>query len=277
VKCPKCEYLGFETGDRCKNCGYDFSLSPSLPAVPLFDVDLIRHPSEEVASELPLFLREEGDPDEPLVKLPAAPRIPLAVRRTPEIPKLRAVPKRVRPPDEPALQFQFTEVESHAPVEELIADVRQRSVERLAASVPHAEVGGVGARVAAVAIDHLLLCGIDLAVIYFTVRMTGLPMSGWSELPMAPLVVFLMMLKFSYFFVFTAAGGQTIGKMAMRLRVVTAEGGHLDAARSAVRAAAGTLSAAILGLGYLPAMFGEERRALHDQMARTRVVAVPPV
>ena len=27
MKCPKCEYLGFETGDRCKNCGYDFSLS----------------------------------------------------------------------------------------------------------------------------------------------------------------------------------------------------------------------------------------------------------
>src|SRR5262245_20159529 len=26
MKCPKCSYLGFETGDRCKNCGYDFSL-----------------------------------------------------------------------------------------------------------------------------------------------------------------------------------------------------------------------------------------------------------
>ena len=26
VKCPKCDYLGFETGNRCKNCGYDFSL-----------------------------------------------------------------------------------------------------------------------------------------------------------------------------------------------------------------------------------------------------------
>ena len=28
MKCPKCDYLGFETGDRCKNCGYDFSLMP---------------------------------------------------------------------------------------------------------------------------------------------------------------------------------------------------------------------------------------------------------
>src|SRR6185436_10933444 len=33
MKCPKCDYLGFETGDRCKNCGYDFSLTTdSTPA-----------------------------------------------------------------------------------------------------------------------------------------------------------------------------------------------------------------------------------------------------
>ena len=27
MKCPKCGYLGFETTDRCRNCGYDFSLA----------------------------------------------------------------------------------------------------------------------------------------------------------------------------------------------------------------------------------------------------------
>lgn len=53
MKCPKCGYLGFETSDRCRNCGYDFSLSvtagpreelPLRPAVepagPLVDFDL---------------------------------------------------------------------------------------------------------------------------------------------------------------------------------------------------------------------------------------------
>ena len=53
MKCPKCGYLGFETSDRCRNCGYDFSLSvavepsPELPlqagsgsAVPLEDLQL---------------------------------------------------------------------------------------------------------------------------------------------------------------------------------------------------------------------------------------------
>src|SRR5262245_15596511 len=27
MKCPKCGYLGFEHVDRCRNCGYDFSLT----------------------------------------------------------------------------------------------------------------------------------------------------------------------------------------------------------------------------------------------------------
>ena len=28
MKCPKCHYLSFEPEPRCRNCGYDLSLSP---------------------------------------------------------------------------------------------------------------------------------------------------------------------------------------------------------------------------------------------------------
>ena len=36
MKCPKCGYLGFEHVERCRNCGYDFSLSPvALPELPM--------------------------------------------------------------------------------------------------------------------------------------------------------------------------------------------------------------------------------------------------
>jgi len=31
MKCPKCGYLGFEDVERCRNCGYDFSLSSVVP------------------------------------------------------------------------------------------------------------------------------------------------------------------------------------------------------------------------------------------------------
>ena len=43
MKCPKCSYLGFETSDRCRNCGYDFSLvtnanaASRVPDLPLRD------------------------------------------------------------------------------------------------------------------------------------------------------------------------------------------------------------------------------------------------
>lgn len=53
MKCPKCGYLGFETSDRCRNCGYDFSLAVSVethselplqavdgPGAPLADLEL---------------------------------------------------------------------------------------------------------------------------------------------------------------------------------------------------------------------------------------------
>jgi uncharacterized RDD family membrane protein YckC len=52
MKCPKCGYLGFEPVDRCRNCGYDFSLSRPLvlselpirtetPVSPLDDLALV--------------------------------------------------------------------------------------------------------------------------------------------------------------------------------------------------------------------------------------------
>src|SRR5436853_159195 len=34
MKCPKCGYLGFETVDRCRNCGYEFSLTTAADLPP---------------------------------------------------------------------------------------------------------------------------------------------------------------------------------------------------------------------------------------------------
>ncbi|MBF8299943.1 MAG: hypothetical protein HW394_313 [Acidobacteria bacterium] len=321
MKCPKCSYLAFETGDRCKNCGYDFSLmaDPSeleidldlalrssddalpvswqwddqfdgaLTAAPAFTnisnpVPLAPDPptarAERTDRKLPLFAPAFGVAgDEPLIKLPATPRPPLAVRRTPERARLRTVPKPSRPiVSAPALEF--VDVPRAAPIVESAADVRARTAARLAPPVPHAahaEVSGPGARLAAAAVDHLLLSAIDLAVVYFTLRMAGLAMTDWAALPPIPLVAFLLLVKLSYFCAFTAVGGQTIGKMAARIRVVTTEDAAIDGARAVTRTLAALVSAAPLCLGYLPALVGSERLALHDRVARTRVVALPVI
>ena len=34
MKCPTCGYIGFETSDRCRNCGYDFGLANQVPPAP---------------------------------------------------------------------------------------------------------------------------------------------------------------------------------------------------------------------------------------------------
>jgi uncharacterized RDD family membrane protein YckC len=132
MKCPKCGYLGFEHVDRCRNCGYDFSLTPSSIGVPELP---IRHASREPtplddfslidratvadgapplsdagpdlerlmgipsgstpSAELPLFGPPIPD-DQPLITKPSPPRQPLAVRRaTPESTRPRKEPPRM--------------------------------------------------------------------------------------------------------------------------------------------------------------------------------------
>ena len=383
MKCPKCHYLGFETGDRCKNCGYDFSLLESPPAEEL-DVDLkpqpaldradapdwlaqadpslgrpvgdpidvpIREtmpppvgdevalpaaelpvrpaassavaddadgdhaprlflalpaegrgaviaPSESIAqrsqpaaaavarasAEPPLFeLASDDAADAPLVIVPAAPRPPLSVRRTPVKPRLRAVPQSISTVSaDPVLEFAEEEVEVRGePDAGGPAAIAPGSVApsegRVETSASTGEVGGARARLAAAALDQLLLVAIDLTVVYFALRMVTLSMADWQLLPMAPLVAFLLLLKVAYFSAFTAVGGQTIGKMAAGVRVVTDEGEPVDGARALRRTLAGLVSTAVFGLGFLPALVGSDRRTLHDRVAGTRVVTLSSV
>jgi uncharacterized RDD family membrane protein YckC len=300
MKCPKCGYLGFETGDRCKNCGYDFSLlAPSRPAD---DPELtLRSDSESpeghsiwldrmsfstaepdttvfdpplapaaAPDRLPLFAPPtEEDDDQPLVRVPRVPRAPLAVRRAPEATRLRAAGKSVqqRQP-EPELEF-VEEVPLHTDA--------SRSASRRSRAVIRRTSGSVR-RIVAVLIDYAILLSIDAVVIYFTLRMSGLYLDDWRLLPPGPMIMFLALIKFAYFWAFTAAGGQSIGKMAMDIYVVPAEDGvEMDGGRACRRTLAGILSVLTLGLGFIPALFGSERRALHDHLAHTRVVRPPSV
>ncbi len=269
MKCPKCHYLGFDTGDRCKNCGYDFSLisqavSPESDLAADIPLHLVPKDAPPVDPALPLFAEGGEESDEPLIKLPAAPRPPLAVRRTPDLPRLRAVPRPVRQV-EPALQFAEDNEPPSAPAP---APASRPPVET------HPDAGGAGARSAAMLIDHAILFAIDLAVVYFTLRIAGLAMTDWRALPIAPLTMFLLFLKLGYFCAFTAVGGQTIGKMAVKIRVVTETDEAVDGVRAIQRAAAATVSALVFGLGYVPALIGGEHRALHDRVAHTRVVTL---
>jgi uncharacterized RDD family membrane protein YckC len=77
-----------------------------------------------------------------------------------------------------------------------------------------------------------------------------------------------------YFTTFWSTTGQTPGDRLMQIRVCrTADGEPLSAARSVFRLACLTLAAIPLFAGFLPILFDERRRGLHDMLAGTVVVA----
>jgi len=275
AKCPKCQYFSFDSGDRCRNCGYDFSLSLDLPADdleiqrgteplgPLGDFSLQDTPN------LPLF--KPADPDAPLVTPAATPRAPLSVRRgAPAAVK----PARPRPrPEadyEPRLALDTAEIPIVAPASRAAAPAVEASHDRPSAA-------GTGARLGAAAIDLVLLAGIDLMVLYFTLKICDLTFADVLLLPAAPLLSFLLLLDGGYLSTFVAAGGQTIGKMATGIRVVPADPAAPASERvtfghAIVRAASYFVALAPAGIGFLPVFFGRERRGLHDRLADTRVI-----
>jgi uncharacterized RDD family membrane protein YckC len=119
-------------------------------------------------------------------------------------------------------------------------------------------------------VDYTILGVIDVTVLYFTLKVAAVSSADWQQIPVVPMVAFLVLMKLLYFSAFTAVGGQTIGKMGFGIRVIAEDGAALDPMRAVRRSVAllGTL-----GAGFLPAVLGDERRAIHDRVAGTRVVA----
>jgi len=262
MKCPKCGYLGFEHVERCRNCGYDFSLTTTA-TVPELPIREERAPSNPVL-ELPLFGPPIPDDDQPLITKPSPPRQPLSVRRaTPEIPRLRA---------EPALRTPSFELDldNSTPMAAPVMP-QERALHPVEPDASY-EDASVGARFLAVAIDLLILLAVDALVIYLTLQICGISLDDIAIVPKGPLLAFLLVQNGGYLVAFTA-GGQTLGKMAAGIRVVSSEDdAALDVGRALLRELMWLVLAIPVGLGFLTALFSRDHRGLHDRFAGTRVV-----
>jgi len=298
MKCPKCGYIGFEPADRCRNCGFDFSLAlvdevasdlplrQAQPMGPLADFDLgetarsprlTQAPRSDGRSgdpsldpgvppapapgdvDLPLF--GEVFPDEPPLVRPAAASAPLAVRRsTPSRPRSTPPARVADRQADPILPL-----DSAAPP----STAGPLPARRTAAS---GDVAHAASRIGAAALDGLLLLALDASVVHFTLRVSRLDTSGIALLPLAPLAAFLLLLNGGYLTLFTAASGQTIGKMAFHLRVISTDDEPLTIGSAVLRVAALIACALPAGLGLVPAAFDRTGRGLHDRLAATRVV-----
>jgi uncharacterized RDD family membrane protein YckC len=295
MKCPKCGYIGFEQTDRCRNCGYDFALAQAAPsdadlslrnepAGPFHDFSLRdaaasaeteragvrrRRPDDEVAGaagpDLPLF--GEGPDELPIVPAAGA-TPPLAVRRStpPARPRVRPTPRIVEPTADSGLPLGGEPVTGPTPEGGLppVVDVGD--------AVAGHDGPGVLRRLSAALLDWVLLLGADAVVVYFTLRICRLAPAEALVLPPAPLVAFFVLLNGGYMVMLTAAGGQTLGKMAFGLKVVGTDGGRVTVGRALLRAVALLVCTLPAGLGLVPAVFADGHRGLHDWLARTRVV-----
>jgi uncharacterized RDD family membrane protein YckC len=127
-------------------------------------------------------------------------------------------------------------------------------------------------RILAGLLDAGLLLAVDAAVLYFTLRLCGLTGSEILQLPVVPMAAFFLLLNGGYFIAFTAVGGQSIGKMALGIKVITQEDGSVPIGRATLRTLAYLISALPLGAGFLAGVLSADRLALHDRLAHTRVV-----
>jgi uncharacterized RDD family membrane protein YckC len=269
MKCPKCGYLGFESGDRCRNCGYEFSLTvgksdplelsldlgPDESRPPL-DLDrIIGAPEAAQPEDLPLF----GD-DAPLVNAGARPRAPLSVRRTtPEVPRAR--PRATKTPSTAEMLFETPP----AAIGQSLAGPRSADASAQTLAAPFS-------RILAALVDVALLSMLNVSILYFTLRLLGLATSQIAELALLPIIAFFLLLNGGYFIAFTTVGGQSIGKMALGIKVISQEEDTVPIGRATLRTLACVVSALPLGAGFLPVLLSADRLALHDRLAHTRVV-----
>lgn len=319
MKCPKCHYIGFEATDRCRNCGYEFSLADDVAAAPDLSIAMDDEPGpladlafredtpaasgrpatpraldldrvigapepampgpSATAPDLPLFSASATPASDRRIQTPAppgtlrtpspatphtpAPRRPLGGRR-PVIEPPRLRPRQRDPRVETAtLDLPLPPVA--APGE---------AVDRMSLETTIMGPAPFGTRVAAGAIDLVLLGAIDLVTVWLTLRLVGLTFAEWHVLPLAPLAAFFLILNGGYLTLFTVASGQTIGKMSLGLKVVSEDAGPVPPGAASLRALAALASTVCLGMGLWPAAADDEGRALHDRLAQTRVVRV---
>lgn len=236
---------------------------PPTTELPLF----VKGMGAEVAPPAIAVPATDNDLDLPLTAPPAGGLPPLSVRRSVDAPaRARGVeiPK-LGPLDRDLLEG-LQRIE-HADQRRAAAEARRVQDEHRASA---------GRRLGAAAVDAALLGAIGAAIVSITLRWAGLEWSQIQLLPTAPLLAFVLLVVTGYLFMFTAAIGQTAGKMLMGIRVVDAGepgiGEHRVSLRQALYRGALTVpSVLLLGAGFLPALTGDGR-AIHDRLTHTRVV-----
>ena len=124
---------------------------------------------------------------------------------------------------------------------------------------------GRGVRLAAFIVD-----GVVLGAVLGLLDAIGVVERGSGNVPVDIVQVVLSVV---YFVALTAAFGQTIGKMALGIKVVDAEGDSPPMTAVLMRETVGkAVSAMVIMVGFIVILFDGKRQGWHDKIAGTFVV-----
>jgi uncharacterized RDD family membrane protein YckC len=134
----------------------------------------------------------------------------------------------------------------------------------------------VWTRFAAVFVDGLILGAVNIGIgMIAGVGIAAGARSNQMEGAIAMQIILFFIqigIALSYETVMIGKYGATLGKMACKIQVITADGGKVSYMRALGRYFSKLLSSMICLIGYIMAFFDEEKRALHDRICNTRVV-----
>lgn len=96
--------------------------------------------------------------------------------------------------------------------------------------------------------------------------------------PLARLLhqAYLVLVAGAYLIWFWRHGGQTLAMKTWRIRLERVDGGRLTLGQAWLRYLVAAAGVMCFGLGLAWALFDPDRQFLHDRLARTRLVSVPP-
>jgi len=129
---------------------------------------------------------------------------------------------------------------------------------------------GVSERIRAGAIDGLFVTGCFL---FFLLIILFIPEFKLLTKPSLLALVTVWVIFFvSYHYLFTALGGRTLGMDYEQLQVVNFEGQSISVEESRLRTLGYLISLGCFGLGYLWAVFDQDRLTWHDKISKTLIV-----
>jgi uncharacterized RDD family membrane protein YckC len=180
-----------------------------------------------------------------------------------------------RSPDEKAYPADLKNlVEEYEPLSEEVYEEPLKEEEE-AVIAPERDIADkeiiVKSRLFAGIFDLMILAIIYLAIIFSTIKITGTDYLVLLKSAPLPLAGLLLLLSMTYFVYFTGFSGQTIGKMALKIRVISNRNGRVSFPLAFLRWVGYLISAGILFLGFLWITFDNEARGWHDKIAGTRV------